>query len=61
VPIELIQKTLRIMTRLDRASTEDEDMKNLSDFYKDVKISPLDLFHVLKRVPYLILFSKIQT
>lgn len=43
------------MTKLDRASADDEDLKSLSDFYKNINIAPLDLFHVLRRVTHFII------
>jgi len=51
-----MQKTLRYMTKLDRAINNQEDLKSLNQFYRTVNISAKDLFQILKNVRYL--FSK---
>lgn len=50
VSFDLIQDTLRYMTKLDRAHLNEEPLKELSDLYRSVNISPNDLFDLLKSV-----------
>ena len=45
-----MQKTLRYMTKLDRAINNEKDLMELERKYKSLNINSTDLFDVLKKV-----------
>lgn len=45
-----MQSTLRYMTKLDRAITNEDELEELSQFFESQGISALDLFKILKKV-----------
>lgn len=45
-----MQKTLRYMTKLDRAIQNEKELEKLNEFYHSYNISATDLFAVLKEV-----------
>ncbi|KAI9565143.1 putative amiloride-sensitive sodium channel [Daphnia sinensis] len=49
ITYEKMQKTLRYMTKLDRAIQNEKELDNLSGYYKSLNISSTDLFDVLKK------------
>lgn len=57
---EVMQRTLRYMTKLDRAIQREEDLAELSAFYKELNVSPMDLFNLLKKVNLSIIRSVVM-
>lgn len=55
ITYEKMQKTLRYMTKLDRAIQNEKELDNLSGYYKSLNITSTDLFDVLKKVHRLVL------
>ncbi|XP_032777886.2 pickpocket protein 28 [Daphnia magna] len=49
VSYSTIHKTLRYMTKLDRAIKHEHDLEQLSDFYKSENITAIELFELLKK------------
>ena len=47
-----MQETLRFMTKLDRAILQEEQLQQLSQFYRSENISPMDLFKLLRDVSW---------
>lgn len=45
-----MQKTLRYMTKLDRAINNEDELNALNQFYQTSDITATDLFNVLKEV-----------
>ena len=50
VSYDVMQKTLRYMTKLDRAINNEKDLMELERKYKSLNINSTDLFDVLKKV-----------
>ena len=45
-----MQKTLRYMTKLDRAINNQEELRKLDAIYQSHNITPIDLVQILKQV-----------
>lgn len=52
VSFERMQETLRYMTKLDRAILAEQQLQQLSQFFRSENISPMDLFMLLREVNF---------
>ena len=50
ISYDVMQKTLRYMTKLDRAINNKVNLEQLKQFYESAHISANDLFQILKNV-----------
>lgn len=50
VPFKVMQRTLRYMTKLDRAIENDHDLAHLSGLFRSINVTSKDLFDLFKRV-----------